>query len=335
MLRHIVGRFARRRPAKVSVLIPAWQSEAFIDRTLSCARRQTYEDMRILVSIDVSEDRTEEICRGHAKADPRISVFVQSERLGWARNVNFLLDRADTEFFFLYFHDDIIEPSYTARLLDALVQRPDAASAHCDMGHFGTDQGVSVGRQYEGNAAGRVCSFLVGPRGSPLRSMTRRAAVGRLRLPADGAAGFWANQPYLVGLVAAGPALHLPEVLYMRWDRRKGGLTDGWRTLSSEQMRAGFRTNASALLTIADALPASDAERDAVRFCAFLYLMQSVRNVERDTGMTLFESAVELHEAFADFARPPVGLDAMSPEIKQWAIAAHANLRPPAASQTR
>ena len=44
----------------VTVCIPAYQAEAFIDRTLRCARAQTHEAQRILVAIDRSEDGTED-----------------------------------------------------------------------------------------------------------------------------------------------------------------------------------------------------------------------------------------------------------------------------------
>ena len=52
--------------ARVSVCIPAYEAEEFIDRTLRCARAQTLQDIRILVSIDVSGDDTESVCRAHA-----------------------------------------------------------------------------------------------------------------------------------------------------------------------------------------------------------------------------------------------------------------------------
>jgi glycosyltransferase involved in cell wall biosynthesis len=116
--------------ADVSVCIPAYEAAAFIDRTLACARRQTHARLRILVSIDASEDATESICRRHAAGDPRIEVLAQPRRLGWSENANAVLARVRTPFCFLYFHDDIIVPDYVARLREALLQRPDAASAH-------------------------------------------------------------------------------------------------------------------------------------------------------------------------------------------------------------
>jgi hypothetical protein len=237
-----------------------------------------------------------------------------------------LLDATETAFFFLYFHDDIITPNYTARLLEALRGRRDAASAHCDVGHFGESEDISVGRGYEGSAAERLASFLVAPpRGAPLRSMTRRSAAEDLRMPTDGAAGFWANHPYLMALVVAGPALHVPEVLYKRWDQRKGGLTDGWRGLTPQEMRDGLRANTKAALAVVDRATTSAAEREMLRFCAFLFLMQVVRNVEAQRGTNLFESPGELHESFAAMAPPPA-LENSTAEIREWARASYSNL---------
>ncbi len=91
----------------VTVCIPTWQAEAFIDQTLGCARNQTYPRLRImiLVSVDHSDDRTTEICQRHAREDRRVEGFAQGERLGWARNINFLLDQVTSEYFFIYPHD--------------------------------------------------------------------------------------------------------------------------------------------------------------------------------------------------------------------------------------
>ena len=104
----------------MTVCIPAYQAAEFIERTLGCASAQTYAKQRILVSVDVSTDPTAEICRKRARDDPRIEVIAQPKRLGWAGNVNFLLDSVRSEFAFLYFHDDLIEPEYSARLIAAV-----------------------------------------------------------------------------------------------------------------------------------------------------------------------------------------------------------------------
>ena len=316
-----------RPPADVTICIPAWQSEQFIERTLACAQGQTHAGIRILVSVDRSDDATAELCLARARDDDRIGVFVQDERLGWAKNVNFLLDRADTNFFFLYFHDDLIEASYTEALLKKLQARPDVASVHCDMGHFGASVRISEGYNYEGSTAECLATFLVAPnRGSPLRSLIRRSAVDtRLRLPTDAPAGFWANEPFLMRLIAAGPALRVPEVLYHRWDKRAGGLTDGWKKLTLDQVRAGFRENARTALGIIAQAVRSDRERRAVNFCLYVSIMPRLRAAE-----ARFEAAPVdaefLSAVFKDIGVPDSLAD-FRLDIQQWAMNRYQELR--------
>lgn len=314
-----------RRRDEVSICIPAWQSAAFIGRTLDFALGQTHRRIRVLVSVDRSDDGTAELCLARASADRRLQVFVQHERLGWAGNVNFLLGRVRTPYFFLYFHDDVLLPQYTERLLHRLRSRPDAASVHCDMGHFGATDHVSVGLAYEGAAVQRLGAFLVAPeRGSPLRSLTRTTVLARgARMPEDACAGLWANEPYLMRLLAAGPALHLPETLYYRWDQRSGGLTDGWKRLAPGQLQQGFAANIRTALGIIASVATGDGERRALNYCLQVHMRPRLHALAREHGaaatIDLGAIAPELTVAPA-----PGELDCLGGEIREWLARRHA-----------
>ena len=188
------------------------------------------------------------------------------------------------------------------------------------MGHFGRNIHVSEGCNYEGSTAECLATFLVAPnRGSPLRSLIRRSAVNtRLRLPTDAPAGFWANEPFLMRLIAAGPALRVPEVLYHRWDKRTGGLTDGWKQLTLDQVRAGFRENTRTALVIIAQAVRSDRERRAVNFCLYLSIMPRLRAAE-----ARFEAAPVdaefLSAVFKDIGVPDSLADFRF-DIQQWAM---------------
>ena len=314
------GRARVPSDADVSICIPAWQSKSIVERALRCASAQTHAGLRILVSVDKSADATAAVCTAYARQDQRMEVYVQEERLGWAENVNFLLRKVDTEFFFIYFHDDVILPIYTDRLLAALRDDPEAASVHCDMGHFGASQHVSIGHRYAGPTARRLIEFLVVPsRGSPLRSLTRTAMMGSgFGLPTDGG-GFWANEPYLMSLLAAGPALHVPEVLYLRWDQREGGLTDSWRRYTFEQVLAGYRGYLRAALRVLDDARVTRVERDVLVFCLYVRTMARVRAAEREQAIVASTRAEDLHPLFAD-VRMPDGLAAFGPQIQEWIL---------------
>ncbi len=312
---------------EVSVCIPAWRASGFIDQTLRCAREQTHDALRIVVSIDLSDDGTEEICRAHARDDGRVEVHTHCERLGWARNVNFLLDHVDTELAFLYFHDDIIEPMYTERLVGALRERPDATSAHCDMRHFGASNWVNPGRQYEGTAVERVVTFLVAPhRGSLLRSVLRRTILDDgLRMPTGSRAGVWANEPFLMKLVAAGPASWVPETLYRRWDKREGGLTDGWLSLGVDEIIDGHRVNAEYALAVIDGMRPSPEQRAVLLFALFVNMAGRMRDAERTYDAPTVSPPERLLPVFAGMTVPPA-LHTLPAPLRTWAEGAYDRL---------
>ena len=108
----------------VTICIPTYEAEAFIARTLGFATGQTRQDIRILVSVDKSQDRTAEICRKIAGEDKRVEVLEQTERLGWAGNLAKILPRVTTPYFFVYFHDDFVSPHFCARMIEALEKKP-------------------------------------------------------------------------------------------------------------------------------------------------------------------------------------------------------------------
>lgn len=61
--------------ALVSVIIPVYQIEAYIDRCIQSVRNQTYKNMEIILVDDGSPDMCGKICDQYAEADDRIQVI--------------------------------------------------------------------------------------------------------------------------------------------------------------------------------------------------------------------------------------------------------------------
>lgn len=284
----------------VSILIPAYNAEAFLDRTLYFARGQSHGALRILVSIDKGTDDTARVANRHAASDSRVTVQIQPRRLGWADNINALLDAVETPYFFIYPHDDIILPQYTPALLDVLRSDPTAVSAHCDMGHFGGGDHLSPACDYTGPVEQRLFRFLVAfQRGSPLRSLVRTDAADGLRLPTDGIGGLWANEPFLMDLVARGPAKALHEGFYLRWDKREGGLTDGWTKEKTEALLAAYRLKLDAEVTLVERHAPTERDANGLKLAVLLQSMTRLREIEDQRGEAVFEDATELDPRFA------------------------------------
>lgn len=76
-LEHFTGPSAPPLPAplpRVSVIIPAHNEEHVIDEALVALRASTFPDLEIVLAADRCTDRTLEIARRHAAADPRIRI---------------------------------------------------------------------------------------------------------------------------------------------------------------------------------------------------------------------------------------------------------------------
>ena len=59
----------------ISVIIPAYNAQAFIAQTLESVIAQTYSNLEILVVDDGSSDRTAEIIRQFAQQDSRMLMI--------------------------------------------------------------------------------------------------------------------------------------------------------------------------------------------------------------------------------------------------------------------
>lgn len=108
--------------SSVTALVPAWQAAEFIQPTLDCLSNQTYQNLQVIVSVDLCEDETYNICLAHAQRDSRFSIERHEKRLNYTGNCNFLLQQATSDYALFAFHDDILDPTCIkelAALLDA------------------------------------------------------------------------------------------------------------------------------------------------------------------------------------------------------------------------
>lgn len=78
----------------VSVIMPAYNCEQYIEQAISSILRQTYKNFELLICDDASSDSTYEKILRHAKADIRIRVYRNEHNLKLLKVRNFLLSVA-------------------------------------------------------------------------------------------------------------------------------------------------------------------------------------------------------------------------------------------------
>ena len=113
----------------ISVVIPVYKVERYLDRCLASVTGQTYDHLQILLVDDGSPDGSGAICDRWAVRDSRITVLHQENAGGGAAR-NAALDRAEGELLAFVDSDDYLHPEMFSHLYD-LLERTGADIAEC------------------------------------------------------------------------------------------------------------------------------------------------------------------------------------------------------------
>lgn len=106
---------------KVSVIIPVYKVEQYLNQCIESIRKQTLTDIEIILIDDESPDRCPAICEELAKRDSRIKVIHKKNGgLGMARNSG--LDIARGEYISFIDSDDYVDLSMLERLYCVAVE---------------------------------------------------------------------------------------------------------------------------------------------------------------------------------------------------------------------
>ena len=93
--------------AKVSIVLPIYNVEPYLDECLESVKRQTLQDIEIICVNDGSTDHSLEIIQKYAKDDPRF-VIVDKENGGYGKAMNIGLDKASGEYIGIVEPDDFV-----------------------------------------------------------------------------------------------------------------------------------------------------------------------------------------------------------------------------------
>lgn len=105
--------------SKVSVIVPAYNVEKYLNRCVESIRNQTYTNIEIILVDDGSKDSSGKICDNYAEFDERIKVIhKENGGLGFARNSG--LEIATGDFVTFIDGDDSIANDHIEKMVKAL-----------------------------------------------------------------------------------------------------------------------------------------------------------------------------------------------------------------------
>lgn len=117
----------------VSVIMPAYNAERFLETAVRSVMAQTVTDWELLVLDDGSQDSTLAIAQTLAKEDPRIRVLPNEANMGVAKTRNRGFDLCRGEYVALLDSDDLWHAEKLEKQLD-LAERTGAELVYCSYG---------------------------------------------------------------------------------------------------------------------------------------------------------------------------------------------------------
>jgi glycosyltransferase involved in cell wall biosynthesis len=131
----------------VTVGIPTYNRPKGLERTLQCIVDQTYRNLEIIVSDNCStNEEVQPILKKFAALDNRIKYVIQETNLSIVPNFQFLLDKANGEFFMWAADDDYWDNNFIEVCVQGMQARPGVVLGITDVKITGMDGGVKNSR---------------------------------------------------------------------------------------------------------------------------------------------------------------------------------------------
>ena len=109
----------------VTVFVPVYNGEKYLEQTLNCIQQQTYTNIEVLLVDDSSTDGSLQILNQFTEKDARFKVFVKENGGIVAKSMNFIMPKISGDYFFYTSQDDI----FSLDIIEKMVQRQNETSA--------------------------------------------------------------------------------------------------------------------------------------------------------------------------------------------------------------
>ena len=116
----------RKTLMRVTVIIPTYNQEAYIEQTIRSAMAQTYPNLEIIIGDDNSTDGTQQLIERIEQSDSRITYYRHKTNIGRVKNYHFLLHHSSGEWTINLDGDDYFsDPNFIANSIEAVKQLRD------------------------------------------------------------------------------------------------------------------------------------------------------------------------------------------------------------------
>ncbi|WP_026977882.1 glycosyltransferase family 2 protein [Flavobacterium tegetincola] len=106
----------------ITVFVPVYNGEKYLEHTLQSIQQQTYANIEILLVDDSSTDGSLEILNHFAEKDARFKVFVKENGGIVAKSMNYIMHKIQGAFFFYSSQDDLFSPDLIEKMVSRQIE---------------------------------------------------------------------------------------------------------------------------------------------------------------------------------------------------------------------
>ena len=128
--------------SRVSVIIPCYNAERFVEKAVRSIMEQTYHNLEIICCDDCSSDSTLAILKRLSAEDERIQIIKHSENKQLIYTLNELVEIAGGEYIARMDADDISLPERIEKQLDFMQKNPEIDFCGCNAWHINENDKV-------------------------------------------------------------------------------------------------------------------------------------------------------------------------------------------------
>lgn len=125
----------------VSVIVPCFNAEEFLEETIESVFAQTFKNWELILVNDGSNDKTEVICRKYLSLTTKIKYVYQSNS-GVCEARNNGISQAIGEYILCLDADDLISPNFLEETIALFYKNPNLAVATSLVKFFGRSKGI-------------------------------------------------------------------------------------------------------------------------------------------------------------------------------------------------
>ena len=131
----------------VSVIIPCYNAEKYVEEAIRSVMTQTYSNLEIIVTDDCSSDNTLMILETLAAEDSRIKVIKNEENLKIVKSLNNMIEVAQGKYIARMDADDISLPERIEKQVSFLESNPEYGLCGTNAWHI-DENGKKIGKSY-------------------------------------------------------------------------------------------------------------------------------------------------------------------------------------------